>query len=107
MSFSEASEAEPRSHSLRRFFASFTYGEGLSTTTGMNTEVTNQDIIRLNIRVHNVAFTQKTHSKEQLVSVRPHGADVESNIFAKTFHNISQIHTVGKVNDVSLNQLQR
>ena len=58
MSFSDASEAEPRSHNLRTVFCSFTwYNDQQDGGEVKNKSNTYQDIIGLDISVHDIRFS--------------------------------------------------
>ena len=56
--------------------------------------LTYQDIVGLDIRMHDVTFLQQAHSEEKLMRIRSNGADIKADILAETLDNISKVHTV-------------
>lgn len=44
--------------------------------------------------MHDVALLEEIQGEEELFSVHPDGSDVQSNIFAKTLNDVSEIHAV-------------
>jgi len=51
-----------------------------------------QDIVRLDIGVHDVALLQEIQSEEELFGIYPDGPNVQSNIFAKALDDVTKIH---------------
>ena len=55
---------------------------------------TYENIIGLYVSVHDVELVQQRERKQSLLCVRFYGANVETNILAKAFDDIPQIHTM-------------
>jgi len=55
--------------------------------------VSYQDVVRLNVGVHDVALLQEIQRKEELFGVHPDSSNVQTNVLAKTFDDVSEIHT--------------
>ena len=51
-----------------------------------------QDIVWFNVRMHDVTLAQKAQGEEQLMSVGPHGADVQTDVFTEPLDDFSQVH---------------
>lgn len=43
--------------------------------------------------MHDIAFTEKAHSQEELVSISAYRLDIKPNVLSETFHDVSQVHT--------------
>lgn len=98
MSFSDTSEAEPKSQILTTVLFSLTCNTmRLSGNFDSDSIKTDQDIVWLNVGVHDICLFQQRQSKEQLVSVRADSTNVQSNVLAKLFNNISEVHTMRMV----------
>ena len=67
----------------------------MSLETEAELRPTYQDVIRLDIRMHDVAFAEQTQSEEELVCVCPHCTNVETNILPKPLDNVSEVHATG------------
>jgi hypothetical protein len=52
-----------------------------------------QDVIRLYVSVHYVCFPEQTQGQKELVGISTDSADVEANVFSKSFDNVAKIHT--------------
>ena len=50
---------------------------------------TYEDIIRLDVSVHDIAFAQQTQGQKELVSVGPDSTNVQTNVFPKLLNDIS------------------
>ena len=50
---------------------------------------TYENIIWLDVRVHYIAFPQKTHGKEKLVGICPHGPNVQTHVLSEALDDIS------------------
>ena len=59
---------------------------------------TDQNIIRFDIGVHDIALAQQTHRQEELMSVCPNSSDIEPDIFTKPLHYISEVHAMKEMN---------
>ena len=68
----------------------------LDTTIGQMHKFPYQDIIRLDVRMHNVNFAKETERQENLMSISAYGTNVEPNVFAKSLDNVSKIHAERK-----------
>ena len=76
MSFSDMSEADPKSHNFRTVFCSLTCIEIHQKDTINENTLTYQDIIGLDVCVHNIRLLEQTQRQKELVSVRPNGTDI-------------------------------
>lgn len=47
--------------------------------------------------MHDVTLLQEIQRKEKLFSVYPDGPDVQTNILAKAFNDISEVHTAASI----------
>lgn len=95
ISFSEASDAEPRSHNLSTVFCSFTCPATIvNKMNWKESELPHQDIIRFDVGMHDVALLQEIQGEEELFGIYSDSSNVQSNILAKAFDDVSKIHTV-------------
>jgi len=53
-------------------------------------------IVGFDVRVHYVAFPQKTQRQKELLCVRADSADIQSDIFAEALNDIAQVHAICK-----------
>jgi hypothetical protein len=91
-SFSDASEADPRSHNLSTVLFSLTL-KGVVSSSLSGRGGAYQDVIRLYVSVHYVCFPEQTQGQKKLVGISTDSADVEANVFSKSFDNVAKIHT--------------
>jgi hypothetical protein len=94
MSFSDASDAEPRSQILRTVWFSFTWHQSAFGLKLLATG-TDQNIVRFEICVQYVAFPEQRQSEEHLMGIRTDSWETDTDIADPRFlENISEIHTV-------------
>ena len=55
-----------------------------------------QDVVRLDISVHDIAIGQQLEGQEELTTVDSHCANVEPNVFAETLDHITQVHAAAQ-----------
>lgn len=90
ISFSEASEAEPRSQILSTLRDSLTLT--ISTTRCMlRRPVTHKNIVRLKICVEDVAFAQETQTQEHLLGVCSDCLKINTYISTKLFQDFAEV----------------
>ena len=53
-----------------------------------------QDIIRLDVGVHDVALFQEIQCKEELFGVYPDSPNVQANILSKAFNDVPEVHAL-------------
>jgi hypothetical protein len=56
--------------------------------------VSYQDVVRFDVCVHDVALLQEIQRKEKLFGVYPDSPNVQTNVLAKSFNDVSKIHAV-------------
>lgn len=54
---------------------------------------THQDVIGLDVRVHDVALAEQAQGEEELMSVCPDRADVQTDVFTESLHHLTEVHT--------------
>lgn len=59
----------------------------------MQIQQTYKYIVGFDVCMHYVTFPQEAQRKKELLCIRADGANVQSNIFAKAFNYITQVHT--------------
>ena len=91
ISFSDASEAEPRSQSLTTVLLSLTWRYPISIGTTKE-DRTDQDIVGLDVGMHDIHLLQQAERQEELMGVRPNGFDVEADVLAEALHDFAQVH---------------
>ena len=53
-----------------------------------------QNVVWLDVGVHDRALLEQRQSKEQLMGVSSDGTDVQTDIFTEAFNDVSEIHAV-------------
>lgn len=61
---------------------------------------TYKDVVWFNISMHDIAFPEKAHGEEKLMSVRSDRTDIKTDIFTELFNNISEIHASNPVSQI-------
>ena len=91
MSFSEVSDAEPKSQILRTALDSFTCHADPSQLRSVSSEAmtTDEDVVGFDIGVHDVAFSQERQSEKHLRRVGSHSLEVDTDILSESFDYFS------------------
>lgn len=51
-----------------------------------------EDVVRLDVGVHDSKLPEKLHSQQDLVRIRAHGAQVDTDILAEPLDDFAQVH---------------
>jgi len=68
----------------------------VSHREGREERDTHEDVVGLDISVHDSALLHQRESEEHLVSVSSNGFDVESDVLSESLDHVSEVHAVGE-----------